>query len=319
MCYSARVRQNFEHLCRRYADEVDWEAFEDIYMRPANGEPIKMARDLQRNYQHPVTDVQKRTAKYIAQYLKAKKSEWESEVFVQRRRLAEAQESLLKKETKKAREVERIAANKSQVFLERLADMRRTEPNNEDARIFPTMYAPVLVFEDGKIVVQPMRYGCRLAGKPADYDRRFPGTYNARRDSLDDYWASLYGRRHAVMVVSGFYENVPRHLYEHRELSRDEKAENLVLEFDPQPAQDMLIACVWDKWTGRGSPDLYSFAAVTDEPTPEVAATGHQRTIIAIQEKYLEDWLKPSQMSKEQLENILTAKEVPYYAHQIAA
>ena len=319
MCYSARVKQNFDHLSRKYGAEVDWEAFEDVFERRAHGEDIKVSRDLQRNYQHPTTEVQKRTAGYIAQYLKAKRSEWENEIFVQRRRLAMAEESLTKKETKKAREDIRIATNKIQTFLDRLADLRRTEPNNEDARIFPMTYAPVLIAENGKRIVRPMRYNCRLAGKPADYDRRFPGTYNARRDSLDDYWNEVYGRHHAVMVISGFYENVPLHLYEHRELAPDEKATNLVLEFDPQPSSDMLVACIWDRWSRPGSPDLYSFAAITDEPTPEVAATGHQRTIIAIQEQYLSEWLSPAALSKDRLGEILTDKEVPYYIHQIAA
>jgi putative SOS response-associated peptidase YedK len=163
-----------------------------------------------------------------------------------------------------------------------------------------------------------MRYACRLAGKPADYDKKFPGTYNARRDSLDDYWNKVYGRNHAVMVISGFYENVPLHLYEHWDLAPEEKEKNLVPEFDPQPSQDMLVACVWDRWSRQGSADLYSFAAITDEPAPEVAATGHQRTIITLQEQYLFEWLTPGGVSKERLDEILTAKETPYYAHQIA-
>lgn len=74
--------------------------------------------------------MQRRTAGYISQHLKAKKAEWENEIFVQRRRLAEAEESFQKRETKKAREDIRIATTKVQGFLERLADLRRTEPNN---------------------------------------------------------------------------------------------------------------------------------------------------------------------------------------------
>ncbi len=180
-------------------------------------------------------------------------------------------------------------------------------------------YAPVLIRENDRTIIRPMRYACRLAGKPADYDKRFPGTYNARRDSLDDYWSKIYGRNHAVMVISGFYENVPLHLYEHRELAADEKQKNLVLEFNPQPSKDMLVACVWDRWSSPNAPDLYSFAAITDEPTPEVAATGHQRTIITIQERYLAEWLSPTGLSSERLEEMLTDKETPYYLHQIAA
>jgi putative SOS response-associated peptidase YedK len=319
MCYSARVRQNLKHLSRLYEAEVDWAAFEELYKRRAEGEDIKASRDLQRNFQHPETEVEHRTAEYIAQYLKAKRSEWENQAFAQRRRVAEAEESLAKRETKKAREDIRIGSKKAQEFLDRLADLRRTEPNNEDARIFPLSYAPVLIAEERRTVIRPMRYTCRLAGKPADVEKRFPGIYNARRDSLDDYWRAVYGRKHAVMVISGFYENVPEHLYQHRELSPDEKEKNLVLEFDPKPERDMLVACLWDHWTQPGAPSLDSFAAITDDPTQEVAATGHQRTIITIQNRYLSEWLSPGSLSKERLEHILTDKELPYYIHRIAA
>lgn len=74
-----------------------------------------------------------------------------------------------------------------------------------------------------------------------------------------------------------------------------------------------------DRWTRPGSPDLCSFAAITDEPTPEVAATGHQRTVITLLERFLSEWLSPGQLSRERLGKILSEKETPYYVHQIAA
>ena len=52
---------------------------------------------------------------------------------------------------------------------------------------------------------------------------------------------------------------------------------------------------------------------------PEVAATGHQRTIITLQERHLSEGLSPAQVSRERLEEILSDKETPYYVHQIAA
>ena len=104
VCFSARVLQNLKHLSRRYEAEVDWAAFEELYRRRAEGEDIRASRDLQRNFQNPETDVEHRTAAYIGQYLKKKRDDWEQEVFAQRRRVAEAEESLAKRETKKARE-----------------------------------------------------------------------------------------------------------------------------------------------------------------------------------------------------------------------
>jgi hypothetical protein len=159
-----------DHLSRRYHAEVDWAAFEDLYRRRADGEDIKMSRDLQRNFQAPASEVQKRTAGYIAQYLKANRAEWENEIFLQRRRLTAAQESLAKKETKKAREDIRIATSKVQGLLDRLTDLRRAEPNNEDARIFPMMHAPLLLVEDGKSRTRDI--GSRLASEPPHANRR---------------------------------------------------------------------------------------------------------------------------------------------------
>ena len=117
MCYSARVKQNLKHLSRRYNAEVDWAAFEDVFRRRAEGEDIKASRDLQRNFQNPETDTERRTAEYIARYLKDKKTEWENEIFVQRRRLAAAEESLPKRETKKAKKTCVSAPRKCRHFL----------------------------------------------------------------------------------------------------------------------------------------------------------------------------------------------------------
>ncbi len=69
-----------------------------------------------------------------------------------------------------------------------------------------------MVVENGHLVIKPMRYQCRPAGKPAFYDTKYPGTYNARRDNLEGFWKGLFGHTHGLMLVSAFYENVPRHL-----------------------------------------------------------------------------------------------------------
>lgn len=90
----------------------------------------------------------------------------------------------------------------------RLADLKRTEPKDRDSRIFPGVYAPVIVSDGGKLIIRPMRYQCRLAGKPPNYDQRYPGTYNAGRDSLEKFWAPAFGHTHGLLVVDTFYENV---------------------------------------------------------------------------------------------------------------
>ena len=95
---------------------------------------------------------------------------------------------------------------------------------------------------------------------------------NARRDNLEKFWNEQFGHHHAVMVVESFYENVQLHVKERRELAAGETEQNIVLEFTPNPPQPMLIACLWSHWTDPHEPDLCGFAAITDEPPPDVAA-----------------------------------------------
>lgn len=319
MCYSALVRQDLHELMRRYGAEIAYEMFLELFRRRNDGEDIKASRALEQNFANPRIDLERAIKIEIDAYRASQVGKWEKDLFVQKKRLADAERSLQTRETKKARDDVRIATNKIQTYIERLSDARRTASEERDTRIFPMTYAPVVANIDGRLQVVPMRYTCRLAGKPASYDALYPGTYNARRDNLGGFWSQVYGQNHAVMVVSGFYENVPRHLYEKRELKPDEKAANIVLQFNPRPVTEMLVACLWDHWSGPDAPDLWSFAAVTDEPPAEVAATGHQRCIIALREQNVREWLSPAGVSRERLEVILGDKAMPYYEHRIAA
>jgi putative SOS response-associated peptidase YedK len=319
MCYSAFVRQDLHEIARRFGAEVAHDMFAQVFRRRLDGDDIKLTRALEENFSRPETAIERQIKADIDAFRARRVAEWETDLFVQKKRLADAERSLQTKETKKARDDVRIATNKIQTYIERLSDTRRTEPKERDSRIFPMVYAPVVANIDGHRQIVPMRYTCRLAGKPANYDVRYPGTYNARRDNLGGFWGEVYGRNHAVMIVNGFFENVPRHLYEQRELKAEEKPANMVLQFNPRPATEMLVACLWDHWSSPSAPELWSFAAVTDEPPPEIAATGHQRCIIALQEANVREWLSPQAVSKERLEAILSDREAPYYEHRVAA
>jgi putative SOS response-associated peptidase YedK len=319
MCYSALVRQDIHELARRYGAEIAYEMFAELFRRRLDGDDIKATRALEQNFANPKSAIEEGIKASIDAYRASQVSKWETDLFVQKKRVADAERSLQTKETKKARDDVRIATNKIQTYMDRLSDVRRTAPEERDTRIFPMTYAPVLANIDGRLQVVPMRYTCRLGGKPANYDVRYPGAYNARRDNLEGFWKAVYGRNHALMVVSGFYENVPRHLYERRELKPAEKPANVVLRFNPRPVTEMLVACLWDRWSGPSAPDLWSFAAITDEPPPEIAETGHQRCIIALRQANVREWLSPEAVSRDRLEVMLGDKEMPYYEHRVAA
>jgi putative SOS response-associated peptidase YedK len=319
MCYSARVRQDLHTLVRRFGGDVDWSSFEALFRLRLEDNGIKISRALEANFENPVNSTGERIRELIGAFRKAQASAWEKDLFKQNKRLADAQRNLKEKETKRAREDERIATNKIESYIERLTNLKRIEAQPGDSRIFPMYFAPVVMTDAGRRIIRPMRYTCRLEGKPAFYDRKFPGTYNARRDNLSGFWSSVYGTRHAIMLVDSFFENVPTHLYEKRELATNEQEANTVLHFQPNPPEPMIVACLWSHWTGSGERDLDSFAAVTDEPPAEIAETGHQRCIIALREENVTEWLNPQPVDKTRLEQILTDRQVPYYEHRIAA
>lgn len=318
MCYSAQIEADYRKYVKRYGADIGIAEFVRLYWDRSQGAKVKIPKAMDAAFANPQSDDERRIKKLIDEFNALQVVSLEQDIFKQRKRLADAVRSLESKETKAARESLRIATSKVEWGMGKLASLRRPELLDEDSRIFPGWYAPVLVVEDGRRVVKPMRYQCRPAGKPAFNDVKLPGTYNARRDSLGGFWKGLFGYSHGIIIANAFFENVSRHTMEHRDLAAGEKAENVILEFRPTLQQEMLIACLWSRWTGP-EPDLLSFAAITDEPPPEVAAAGHDRCIIPIKPENVDAWLNPDPENLAAMQAILDDRERPYYEHRLAA
>ena len=81
----------------------------------------------------------------------------------------------------------------------------------------------------------------------------------------------------------------------------------------------MLIACLWSRWTSPGEPDLLSFAAITSDPPPEIAAAGHDRCIVYIKPENVDSWLQPTGADTADMLAILDEPAHDYYEHRLAA
>jgi putative SOS response-associated peptidase YedK len=322
MCYSAQVLADYRKFVRQFGAIMDLREFwNTIWTRTNRPEArVKIPKSMEAAFADPQSDLEREIKAGIDAFAAHEAIRIEQELFTQRTRLVEAERKLAARPTKTASESARIAAAKIETARGWLSDLKRTELEDRDSRIFPGVWAPVIVFEGGRRVVKPMRYQCRPAGKPAFHDTKFPGTYNARRDSLDGFWKGMFGRTHGLMVLNAFYENVKRHNVEGRALAPGEAEENLVLEFRPRPTQDMLVACLWSRWRSpAGDEELLSFAAITDEPPPEIAAAGHDRCIIPIKPEHVDAWLQPDPRDLGALYAILDDRERPYFEHRLAA
>jgi len=319
MCYSAQIWADYHKFTKVFGAIMDIKEFVRLFWERSEGAKIKIPKAMEAAFADPQTEQERQIKALIVAYGADQAGKMERELFQQTKRLADAERTLQSRTTKAATESKRIAADKIEKAKGKLADLRRKDLKPRDSRIFPGNYAPVMVMEHGKRVIKPMRYQCRPASKPVFYDTRFPGTYNARRDNLEGFWKDLFGYSHGIMVVNAFYENVGRHRVEGRELAEGESETNVVLEFRPEPTQDMLVACLWSRWQAIGKPDLLSFAAITDEPPAEVAAAGHDRCIIPIKPEHVDAWLNPDPRNLATQYAILDDRERPYYAYRLAA
>ena len=185
MCYSAQLIQAYEEYVDHHGADIDIEAFARLYGFRLMDDRIKIPKALEVAFRGVGSPQEASIQQALSQYQTQQATKLEQELFKQRTRLADAERTLLTKTTKAASESKRIATAKMAWAQGKLADLRSTDLTPQDARIYPGYYAPVIVMENGRKVVRPMRYQCRPAGKPAAYDSKYPGTYNARRDNLD--------------------------------------------------------------------------------------------------------------------------------------
>ena len=310
MCYSAQIEADYKKFVREFGAVVDLEVFTQLWLRDNNKtRRPKTPRAMDLSFLRPGDSSVAVIAAEIREWDNEEVAQLETELAKQAERLATAEQKLATKPTKTAANEQRIAGNKIEQINRKVADLKRANLEARDSRMFPGYYCPVLVSEGGKLVVKPMRYQCRPAGKPAFYDTKYPGTYNARRDKLEGFWKGQFGYTHGLIVASRFYEWVTV------------EGDSRELEFVPRTGEDMLIACLWSHWIDpKGKePDLLSFAAITDDPEPEVAAAGHDRTIINIKPEHIEAWLNPDPADLQSLYAIFDDKRHPFYEHKIAA
>ncbi len=316
MCYSAQVVQDLKKLFRELHLVMDYEEAERIFLLRLDDPTVNISKGFEANFDHPTNDVERRIKAAIDEHRSRTATKLEMELFKQKTRLVNAERSLKTKESKKAREDVRIATTKIDALGTKLSSLRSTELTLDDRRIFPMTYGGVIVKRDGKNWLTPMRYFCRPAGAPAFYDKKFPGLYNARRDNLQRFWSEQFGRHHAIAVVDTFFEWVKVHTKEHRALAPGEQEKSIELQFKPNPPRSMLVACVWSHWTDANVPYVNGFAAITDEPPPEVAAAGHDRCIINIKPENVDAWLTPQGRRPEELLAILSERETPVYENE---
>lgn len=323
MCYAAQIWADFRKY-ERFGGTLDIKSF----MRPAGWTRSKgiWIKIVPKSMRRSVIGAGQQLDNDLFRVASAAEAEGMAgitdEIEQQRARLATAEARLASsKPTKKAENDRRIASNRISAGQKKLDDLAAPASADGLDRIWPGHFAPALVRdpETGERLIVPMRYRCRLPGWTEADEAERPGTYNARRDKLSTVWRKVFGVHHGIIAASRFYESVQLHNLQQRALAPGEREQNVELVFTPQTGEVLFIACLYTYTEAEGdAPPFYSFAAITDDPPPEVAAAGHDRCIVIVREEDIGAWLDPLATGREALLAILERAARPYYEHELA-
>src|SRR6185436_7992427 len=171
MCYSAQLQAAYMRYLRETGCEMDIDQFVEIFGARVSDSSIRIPRAIERWFDAPKSDAERKIKEYIDEYRSAELTKLEREVFAQKKRLADAERTLAAKPTKAAAESQRIATNKIEQALTRIERLKAVKPDPAEARIFPLHFAPIVMQVGAKRLMRLARYHCRKPGEPAFMDR----------------------------------------------------------------------------------------------------------------------------------------------------
>lgn len=168
--------------------------------------------------------------------------------------------------------------------------------------IAPTQLAPVVVVENGEVVLKPMRWG--LVPFWAKDDSIGDRMINARAETVKEKPAfrASFKRRRCLVVADSLYE------WQKLPNSKLKQPMRILLK-DESPFG---FAGLWDTWTGPDGSGLETFTIITGEPN-EVVAPIHHRMAVILPKEHHAQWLDPEFQDADKLGQLL----VPYDASQM--
>ncbi len=303
MCYSAMVREDLRKLEREYQAHLSWDDFIQLY-RQRNLDfslsiPPGMDAQLIALGGTPAKEIKLLCDRYRIE----KRKRQEQELAATQSAIAELEQLLAAKVTK-TNQKKLDAKNRALCKLQTgMAAPSVAAPGSY--RIYPYQFAPVIMQGGEQRLIVPMRFRVLpRTGELPDYQ-----LFNARRDQLQvrKTWKLLFGKQHAIFPFERFFEWVG---------PEDARRE---ITFTPDGYESMWAASLYEECQSRELGLIRSFAMVTDEPPPEVAAAGHDRCPVFIDSALIDKWLQPAGQTLHQLDDLLAHKQPTYFSHMLAA
>ncbi|MBX3016717.1 MAG: SOS response-associated peptidase family protein [Bdellovibrionaceae bacterium] len=331
MCFSAIIQQRAKKLGVLFAARIQTDDYTELFVRRMEGEKLLLGVGLEMDFlEGAKTESEKRGRDAILTWHRDEAERLREEILKQVARRDDSRTKLAVKTTKKAENDLRVSLNKIEKLtselarhegiLDAVADKDGEKKIVDFDRVFPRAFTSMVGTDrDGEKIVIPVRYLLRPHDKDENFDLKFHGCYNARRDALYNvpWWRNLLGQRHGVLSVRNFYEFVPRETYPDRPKS-EPGPENLEVEFTPESEEILYVPTLWDTWKDKTGKSMNSAALITDTPLPDVARTGHDRTPIFLTKKAAEEWLELKTDDPAKVNAVLDQKTLPKLRHRLS-
>ncbi|WP_372656120.1 SOS response-associated peptidase family protein [Halobacteriovorax sp.] len=198
---------------------------------------------------------------------------------------------------------------KSIMGLKRKPKTELFKTPEDDGRVYPGYFAPVITASEKGRTILPMRYRVRPNGSDEEIPSKY-NVFNARVDSLEkrQTWSNLFMRNHGIFPFIKFFEWV------------EHKGRKELINFSPDEYEVMWAPCLWDFW--RSSDEkifFHSFALITDEPPKEIEERGHDRCPIFLKEEHIDSWLRPKERSRQEIYSLLRNIHDVHYSYEWAS
>jgi putative SOS response-associated peptidase YedK len=300
VCYSSLLEKSYDEYVKMFGAPYDMGAFYTLYRQrqldlllkiPAEWDDVLIAID-------PIN------AGAIRESVRTWRANCEAELVRLDTEIAELEAALPKKAPAEMKKPLTDARNRRK----RINTVLNAKASDEKTyRIYPKYFAPVIFEESGVRKTVPMRFrvlprnGVEM---PDDYN-----VFNAMRSNLTvrKTWKPLFGKNHALFPFLQFYEWVKP------------KGKSVEVSFRPDGYDRMWSASIYEEYQSPEVGLIRSFAMVTDDPPPEVAAAGHDRCPVFIAQGAVDAWLRPQGKSLEELDALLGEKQPTYFSNSLAA
>lgn len=308
MCYSAMIEADLRKLEYQFGAKIDLDSLQISFeMRDRYKSAMIPSAIDTFVIQNTDTPTMKRLAKMAKEHYKSEIEKFSTKLKKYEQDVKDF-EAKIKAGSKAKGLKESLERRKETVewHKEKIAYYKKIEDEGAP-RVFPNFYAPVIMNDSKKKLIRMMRYQvCPKNGK--DLNAFQYNMFNARKDRLLESrnWKSIFGKQHAIFPFYRFYESV-----------KDENGDSKGIYFEPKHGEMMWSAALFEKASLKEG-ELWSFAAITDDPPAEVAEVGHDRCPVYILEKNFEKWLNPSDLKKEELMALLESIEKTYFEHHAA-